>query len=101
MSFLHKRTDKLNLPRRDEFRILYQSARWHRFSKKFLKENRLCAECLKRGITEVAEVTDHIEPLVIWVAHGGDPYDLKNLQPLSKRCHNIKTASENKGWNKR
>lgn len=98
MPTLKRRTE----PKRQgkNFRDFYQSNRWHAFSKAYLKKNRLCAECKKKGIIELAQVTDHIVPLVIWIQHGGDPYDISNLQPLSKRCHNRKTALENKGWNK-
>ena len=82
--------------RRDPFRRLYQSARWHRFSKQYLKENRLCKLCLQRGITSIALVVDHVTPLIQWVEMGGDPYDLKNLQPLDKSCHSKKTREEQK-----
>jgi 5-methylcytosine-specific restriction endonuclease McrA len=82
--------------RNDPYRWLYQSAQWHRFSKEYLKVNRLCKMCLDKGITEIALVVDHIIPLVQWIPQGGNPYDLNNLQPLSKRCHSIKTKKENK-----
>lgn len=100
MTFLKRRTEPKPEVRRDPYRHIYQSARWHRFSKNYIKANPLCNTCLKEGKTESSEVTDHIVPLVIWIPQGGDPYDLTNLQPLSKVCHNRKTAEDNKGWNK-
>jgi 5-methylcytosine-specific restriction protein A len=100
MPTLRRRKDETPIIRNDPYRHIYQSARWHKFSKQFLKENRLCKECLDKGITEVAQVTDHVIPLKMWIPQGGDPFDLNNVQPLSKVCHNRKTARENKGWNK-
>lgn len=81
-------------PRKDQFRWLYQSAQWHKFSKNYLKANRLCKHCLEKGKTTIAKVVDHITKLTIWFAQGGNPYDLTNLQPLCKGCHSIKTREE-------
>lgn len=94
MPTLKRRTEKRE--RRDDFRWLYQSYRWHKFSLQYLKEHRLCAMCLEKGLTEIAKVVDHVIPLVIWVPQGGDPYDTTNMQPLSKKCHSVKTKQENK-----
>lgn len=72
----------------------YTSA-WARYSKQFLKAHPLCEECLKNGIVEPSEVTDHIIP------HKGDMvlfWDKKNHQALSKRCHDRKTAKEDGGF---
>lgn len=81
------------------FRWFYQSARWHRVSTLFRKKNPLCKRCLDRGLTEKAEVTDHIIPLTIWVTvMGKDPYDTTNMQSLSKSCHSIKTKEDNKKY---
>lgn len=101
MPTLNRHNEPKEQIRRDPYRHIYQSSRWHRFSKAFLKDNRLCAKCKAEGIVEVATVTDHIIPLVTWIPQGGDPYDTVNCQPLSKRCHDQKTANENKGWNKK
>jgi 5-methylcytosine-specific restriction protein A len=79
------------------FREIYQSHRWHSQSALFLKKNPLCRRCLAEGKTERAQVTDHVIPLVIWVTiMGKDPFDQSNWQPLSKRCHSIKTKEERK-----
>jgi len=63
----------------------YNSQRWRETSKKFLKHNPLCCEC-----SYPAEITDHIEE----IRDGGSRYDWENLQPMCRRCHNIKTAKE-------
>lgn len=94
MPTLNRRREA-NPVRRDPFRWVYQSYRWHKQSALFIKKNPLCAACLKVGKTERAQVTDHVIPLVLWVPMGGDPFDQKNWQPLSKSCHSIKTAKEN------
>jgi 5-methylcytosine-specific restriction protein A len=100
MPILTRHKEQTAPRREDPYRHIYQSARWHNFSRNYLKTNRLCAECLKKGVTSIAKQVDHIVPLKIWIPQGGDPYDLINLQPLDKSCHSKKTAEENKGWNK-
>ncbi len=65
-------------------------AEWRRASREFLKEHPLCAECLREGRIQAAEVVDHIEP------HRGNMnlfWDVENWQSLCKTCHNRKTAS--------
>lgn len=99
MPTLRRRTPE-KIERRKANKDFYQTARWHAFSRAYRKKYPLCAECLKKGVTEKAECVDHIIPLSEWIAQGGDPYDLINLQPLSNRCHSIKTSRENPGWNK-
>ena len=63
--------------------------RWQKARKAYLVENPLCEVCLKKGITEAAEVVDHIKP------HKGDMslfWNVENWQSMSIRCHNIKTG---------
>ena len=69
-------------------------ARWRRARRMYLRENPLCAECLKEGRTEAATVVDHIIP------HKGDYemfWDSENWQPLCVRHHGEKTAKETWG----
>jgi 5-methylcytosine-specific restriction protein A len=69
--------------------------RWQRYRLLFLRENPLCVECLKTETTTEATVVDHIRP------HKGD-YDLfwssENHQAMCKRCHDVKTATEDGGF---
>lgn len=65
--------------------------RWQKYRKFYLQRNPLCVRCEKKDRLEPAAVVDHIIP------HKGN-YDLfwdeKNHQPLCKRCHDKKTATE-------
>jgi 5-methylcytosine-specific restriction protein A len=66
-------------------------ARWQRFRKWYLSqpENMFCRSCLQEGRYTRASVIDHIKPF------RGDEelkYDLSNLQPLCKACHDKKTG---------
>jgi 5-methylcytosine-specific restriction enzyme A len=68
---------------------------WRKASRQFLRENPLCAECLKTGRLRPSEVTDHIVP------HKGNMtlfWDSANWQPLCWRCHSRKTAKEDGRW---
>ena len=69
--------------------------RWQRASKQFRKENPLCAECGRYGITRQADCVDHIVP------HKGDMklfWDRSNWESLCFNCHNRKTAKEDGGF---
>lgn len=69
-------------------RALYNNARWRAASRAYLDRHPVCARC-----TDLAAVVDHVIP------HRGD-YGLfwhtPNWQPLCKRCHDRKTATEDK-----
>nr|WP_094247944.1 HNH endonuclease signature motif containing protein [Paenibacillus sp. RUD330] len=70
-------------------------ARWRAYRALFLQEYPLCKHCLKDEAYTPAEVVDHIKP------HKGDLvlfWDPKNHQPLCKRHHDIKTATEDGGF---
>ncbi|MGX7950473.1 HNH endonuclease [Oleidesulfovibrio alaskensis] len=63
--------------------------KWRKAREGFLRNNPLCADCLKEGKAVAATVVDHITP------HKGDKalfWDRNNWQPLCKRCHDLKTA---------
>jgi 5-methylcytosine-specific restriction endonuclease McrA len=95
MPTLNKRKDSPPSHRQGgNYRHIYQSARWHKLSLQFRKANPLCKRCKEKGLTEVSEVVDHIIPLVIWIPQGGDPFDTKNMQALSKSCHSVKTKED-------
>ena len=80
---------------RQERANLYGSSRWQALRAAVLRERPFCARCLERGEYTIATVVDHIKP------HKGDSelfFDVKNLQPLCKVCHDIKTATEDGGF---
>lgn len=70
-------------------RRLYNNARWRSASRAYLACNPICARC-----GGLAEVVDHIVP------HRGDYESFWNAggnwQGLCKRCHDRKTATEDK-----
>lgn len=70
-------------------------SRWTRYSKQYRIDHSLCEICLKKNIIELSECVDHIIPVV----DKDDPlfWDPENHQALSKRCHDIKTATEDGG----
>jgi 5-methylcytosine-specific restriction enzyme A len=72
-------------------------SRWRKARKTYLSNHPLCCYCEKEGVVKLAEVVDHIIP------HRGDSglfWDSKNnWQPLCKRHHDVKTASEDGGFN--
>lgn len=68
---------------------------WEKARAAFLSEHPLCRRCGDAGVTTPANVVDHITP------HNGDPalfWDRANWQPLCKRCHDVKTATEDGGF---
>ena len=74
---------------------VYNTHRWHKLARRFIAMHPLCVECGKRGIIRAAEVADHIIPLDVILARGGDPYDESNLQPLCAAC-NISKGNRDK-----
>lgn len=85
--------------RRDRpYRHLYKTKHWQQLRKQVLNHQPLCVECLKVKRITPATVVDHIKP------HKGDEklfYDINNLQPLCKSCHDRKTAKEDGRWKRR
>jgi 5-methylcytosine-specific restriction protein A len=65
---------------------LYQDRQWVKLSKQVRQEEPFCKECLKKGITTLTEVADHI----ISVKNGGKFFDRSNLQGLCRPCNNAK-----------
>ena len=65
--------------------------RWRKARALFLNSNPLCVRCRDRGEVKAADVVDHIVP------HKGNQslfWDQSNWQPLCKRDHDVKTATE-------
>jgi 5-methylcytosine-specific restriction protein A len=72
----------------------YDSA-WRKARLGYLKRHPLCVQCEQLGKLTPATVVDHITP------HKGDKvlfWDKNNWQPLCKRHHDIKTATEDGGF---
>lgn len=77
------------------YRRGYNTA-WRKASKGYLTRHPFCVKCLSKGIHTPATVVDHIKP------HKGNKtlfWDSNNWQALCKRCHDIKTATEDGGFN--
>lgn len=73
-----------------EYHSLYESARWRKISREFLKKYPVCLICGKP-----ARIADHITP------HRGNLelfYDESNLQPMCWSCHSRKTFRENNNF---
>jgi 5-methylcytosine-specific restriction protein A len=64
----------------------YQSREWIIMSRQVRSEEPFCKECLKKGITKLSEVCDHI----ISIKNGGLKLDRNNLQGLCRNCNNAK-----------
>ncbi len=71
-------------------------ARWQKVSRAYLLAHPDCVRCEKQGVKTPARVVDHIIP------HKGDwrlMWDMVgNWQALCKRCHDVKTATEDGGF---
>lgn len=72
--------------------------KWTQQRTKYLRNNPLCVRCAEKDLITIATVVDHIVP------HKGDMdlfWDESNWQSLCKRCHDIKTATEDGGFGHR
>ena len=90
----HKRVTRKYENRESAHKRGYNS-RWRKARLTFLSKHPLCRHCEEAGVTKLAEVVDHIIP------HKGSTelfWDKENWQPLCKRCHDIKTATEDGGF---
>jgi 5-methylcytosine-specific restriction protein A len=77
---------------------LYNAA-WRKESKLFLRVHPICAGLPDGkhafGCSQAATLVDHITP------HRGDAslfWDPQNWQPMSKRCHDVKTVQYDGGF---
>jgi 5-methylcytosine-specific restriction enzyme A len=74
-----------NAARDPEIQKIYNSTRWKKIRALKLGQDPLCAPCLARGETTVADRVHHL------VEIRDDPasaYDFDNLQSICMRCHN-------------
>ena len=92
MPILSRRNEPQPRKQGSNNREIYNSWRWRKESLAFRKVNRLCVICLKEGITQLSQVTDHILP----IEQGGSVWDRSNWQALCIRHHNQKTYNENR-----
>jgi len=70
----------------------YLSVRWRRFRGWYLRNHPLCELCEREGRLTPAQMVDHI----IELKDGGDRLSEENAQALCWKCHNVKTAAEQK-----
>lgn len=91
----HKRTEKRALDtRRGTAHERGYTGAWQKARANYLRVHPLCVTHEARGEVVPATVVDHIVP------HRGDKtafWDSNNWQSLCKRCHDIKTATEDGG----
>ena len=55
-----------------------------------LKREPLCRLCLAKGRVTPATIADHVTP----IAKGGAVYDITNMQPVCRGCHDAKTLRD-------
>lgn len=90
----HRPPAELAAPRRSAA-IRGYGRRWREAARQFLREFPLCRCCEEHGQPAAATVVDHIVP---HCGKAGLFWDRSNWQPLCKRCHDRKTASEDGGF---
>ena len=67
-----------------QYASMYKRARWLRLRARFIKQHPLCRMCEQSRLLTPDTVVDHIVP------HKGNVqlfWDVKNMQPLCKPCH--------------
>jgi len=82
-----------NKHRRDEKKSkVYYSTRWRKLRKQVFKLSPLCVSCIAKGHYVVGEIVDHLVPFT----DENDPlaFDIDNLYPVCRKCHNIITPRE-------
>ena len=68
----------------------YQSSEWKTIRARKLQQSHFC-ECENcTGKMVRAEMVDHRIP----ISQGGSPTDMSNLQSMTNKCHNAKSARE-------
>ena len=80
-----KNAHKAYNAQRDESDQFYKTERWRKFRAYYLRRHPLCVHCDSQGLTTVAVILDHIEPLKLRpdLALAWD-----NVRPLCRACHN-------------
>jgi 5-methylcytosine-specific restriction endonuclease McrA len=113
-----KRPDRPFVPKRQDYNQMqgqgraivskfYKTKNWRQTSIAYRMEHPTCEckECKEKGRILPSEVTDHIKPINPRDAHDtqagryGEPLDWDNLQAMSTKCHNKKSAKER--WGKK
>lgn len=79
------------MPAPSQLGDLYETAKWRRVRRAFLRLNPRCVAVLHDpGCDGRSTVVDHIVPR----SRGGATWDRDNFQALSKPCHDAKTRRE-------
>lgn len=78
----------------------YNQTKWRKVSKAFRSANPVCQceSCAKNDIAKPAQVCDHKRGLKYLLDNNLDPYDYKELQSMSRECHNKKSGKEKGGY---
>ncbi len=81
-----------NLARRDPaVARIHGSARWQAVRAQVLRDEPLCRECARLGLTEPATQVDHVVPLAVAPELA---FVRSNLAPTCTACHARKSASD-------
>lgn len=65
----------------------YSSIQWQSLRKAALaRDNFLCQECFKHGITQDANQVHHIKPVI---KNWDERFDINNLESLCYKCHRL------------
>ena len=75
----------------------YNSVKWRRFSKRFLRLNPFCEACKKKGLVSPSRVSDHVVPRKL---KRFNDFDRKNLQALCYSCDGRKRVRERSFYSK-
>lgn len=70
---------------------IHGSARWQAVRAQVLRDEPVCRECARVGLTEPATQVDHVLSLAVAPELA---FDRANLQPLCTACHGRKSAAE-------
>jgi 5-methylcytosine-specific restriction protein A len=73
---------------------IHGSARWQAVRAQVLRDEPVCRECARLGLTEPATQVDHVLPLAV---APGLAFDRANLAPTCTPCHSRKSVAERGG----
>lgn len=75
----------------------YNTAQWQKLRMAKLAQDPLCYPCSLRCLVVTAVVVDHVKP----INAGGAPFPpLNQLMSCCERCHNEKTAANDRSYSK-
>lgn len=88
--------ERVSFERPVDLSWFYNQWKWKKVSKAYRLANPLCEcnDCKNNEVVMPAEVCDHKRGLKFLLDNGFNPYDFKELQSMSKKCHNKKSGSE-------